>query len=55
MTQRYAHLSPLHLSKATANLKFGMEEELSQDFNPILTPKDLDHKPDGELILLQKA
>ncbi len=36
MTQRYAHLSPNHLSKATLNLKFGMEKELSGEVTPNL-------------------
>ena len=53
MTQRYAHLSPLHLSKATANLKYGMEDELSRDFNPILTPSNFVEKSDRELLLLK--
>lgn len=38
MTQRYAHLSPSHLSMATQNLKFGSEGELSKEFTPILPP-----------------
>jgi len=40
MTQRYAHLSPQHLSMATQNLNFGMEGELSKNFTPILPPSN---------------
>ncbi len=52
MTQRYAHLSPLHLSKATQNLKFGMEGELSKDFTPILPPKHCGADLDVGLMLI---
>lgn len=42
MTQRYAHLSPNHLAKATQGLSFGSENELSEIVNPILTQLDSD-------------
>lgn len=41
MTQRYAHLSPNHLSRSTQNLVFGMEGELSKNFTPILPQRSL--------------
>ena len=53
MTQRYAHLSPLHLSRSTANLKFGIEEELLRSFNPILTPSNFHEDSDRKLNLLK--
>lgn len=34
MTQRYAHLSPQHLALATQNLKYGVENELSEKVAP---------------------
>lgn len=38
MTQRYAHLSPQHLSGVTQNLKFGVEEDLSRNL-PLSYPR----------------
>jgi integrase len=42
MTQRYAHLSPLHLSGVTKLLTYGAEDELSGFINPFLTPLTVD-------------
>jgi integrase len=59
MTQRYAHLSPSHLSMATQNLKFGSEGELSKEFTPILPPtnnhEERDNFWDKDLRLLESV
>jgi integrase len=54
-TQRYAHLSPNHISKKTMNLKFGMESELFLNFTPILPPTDNDNASKGNLLLMRNG
>jgi integrase len=53
MTQRYAHLSPSHLSKATQSLKFGAESELSKDFTPILPLSILGNKIESNVMVMK--
>lgn len=55
MTQRYAHLSPNHLSRATQNLKFGIEDELSNKFTPILPQSNFEASENGNVRLFKNG
>ncbi len=55
MTQRYAHLSPQHLSMATKHLQFGMEGELSRDFTPILPQSNVSEDLRSDVVLMRSC